>query len=622
MRQRPPARARPRLSACASPSPFRLLSDAPASPTGPDFGLEPADADVGGRLFGRYRVVRAVGVGGFARVYHAVDPDLELDVAVKVLRPELTYDAEVVERFRREATTAAKLRHPHVITVLTVGRLTEPFDGIPAGAPYLVMDYLPHSLADRVSAGTTLPEADVARIGAEVARGLAYAHRQGIVHRDVKPENVLFARDGRAVVTDFGIARALSAAPSGPSRQVLLGTPAYFSPEQARGLPLDGRSDLYSLAVTLYRAATGVVPFGGDDWYVVMRQHVEETAASPSSINRDLSPAFDAVLTRALAKDPASRYPTGDALGDAFDALRGAPGNRLNTTEIPRVAAAPRAGVRARRLRWGAAAVAALGVAVVGGRVLAVRGAPERVPSGPGAPARTTPPPAIATPPAPAGTAPAPALDSARAPLAAVGTAFPSLDSSARSAARDSAALANASAARDAKLGRLPGARGAAPTHGAAAKPVGLIAVSTPAEANVYFDGDLVSRGPWRNASVPVGAYTVRASLGGLPGCASADTSVTVDVTPNSRHSIALDPVPCGQLMLEFTASTPPHYSLIPLRGGPTREGLLPLSQPLVLPDGTYRLTIEAAACAQYSDEHLPVVAGKTRRETGRLLCQ
>ncbi|HEY0777395.1 MAG TPA: serine/threonine-protein kinase, partial [Gemmatirosa sp.] len=226
--------------------------------------------------------MRSVGVGGFARVYHAVDPDLELDVAIKVLRPELAHDAEIVERFRREATTVARLRHPHVITVLTVGRLADPFDGLPVGAPYLVMDYLPHSLADRLNEGGALPQDDVARIGAEVARGLAYAHRQGIVHRDVKPENVLFARDGRAVVTDFGIARALSAAPSGPSRQVLLGTPAYFSPEQARGLALDGRSDLYSHAVTLYRAATGVVPFAGDDWYVVMRQHVEETAVPPS----------------------------------------------------------------------------------------------------------------------------------------------------------------------------------------------------------------------------------------------------------------------------------------------------------------------------------------------------
>lgn len=583
-------------------------------------------------------MVRSVGIGGFARVYHAVDPDLELDVAVKVLRPELTYNAEVVDRFRREATTAAKLRHPHVITVLTVGRLAEPFDGIPAGAPYLVMDYLPHSLADRVNAGGALPEADVARIGAEVARGLAYAHRQGIVHRDVKPENVLFARDGRAVVTDFGIARALSAAPSGPSRQVLLGTPAYFSPEQARGLPLDGRSDLYSLGVTLYQAATGVVPFGGDDWYVVMRQHVEETAAPPSSVNRELGPAFDAAIARALAKDPAGRYPTGDALADALDALRGAPGNRFNTTEIPRVAAAPAAGARARRVRWAAAGLAAVSVAIVGGRLLAVRGTPERVPPAQLADAPPAAPSSVAAGATADGVAPRPATGATAAPpVAGTGSVLPTTDSAGRAgAARESATTANASnTAIGTAAGAAAGTRGATGTRPAgpstpnaprasAARGTGfgVVAVSAPADADVYFNGALVSRGPWRNGSVPAGRHTVRASLGGLPGCASADTSVTVDITSNARRAVALEPVACGRLVLEFTAPTAPHYTLVPLRGGPTREGTLPLAQPLVLPDGTYRLTVEASACAPYTDERLPVVAGKTRREPHTLICQ
>ncbi len=573
-------------------------------------------------MFGRYRVVRSVGVGGFARVYHAVDPDLELDVAVKVLRPELAHDAEVVDRFRREATTAAKLRHPHVITVLTVGRLAEPFDGIPAGAPYLVMDYLPHSLADRASAGGALPESDVARIGAEVARGLAYAHRQGIVHRDVKPENVLFARDGRAVVTDFGIARALSAAPSGPSRQVLLGTPAYFSPEQARGLSLDGRSDLYSLAVTLYRAATGVVPFGGDDWYVVMRQHVEDTAPPPSTVNRELGPGFDAVIARALAKDPAERYPTGDALADALDALRGAPGgNRLNTTEIPRVAAAAAARPRTRRLRWTAAALAALSVAAVGGRLLAVRGGPERVPSdAPLAAARAAR--AAAVPPtAPDAAAPRAAADSNATPITATSAAE---RAGAARAHADSAALAVA-AGSTAAGPRLDPRRAAAPSRGAKARGalLGTIAVSAPAEAEVYFDGEPVAHGPWRSAPIPAGRYTVRASVGGLPGCPSADTAATVEVTANAHRTVALEPIACGRLMLDFTATTAPHYTLVPLRGGPTREGILPLSQPLVLPDGTYSLTVEASACAPYTDVRVPVVAGETRREPHHtLICQ
>ena len=589
--------------------------------------------------------MRSVGVGGFARVYHAVDPDLELDVAIKVLRPELAHDAEVVERFRREATTAAKLRHPHVITVLTVGRLTEPFDGIPVGAPYLVMDYLPHSLADRLNAGGALGESEVARVGAEVARGLAYAHRQGIVHRDVKPENVLFARDGRAVVTDFGIARALSAAPSGPSRQVLLGTPSYFSPEQARGLALDGRSDLYSLGVTLYRAATGVVPFSGDDWYVVMRQHIEEIAEPPSSVNRELDSAFDAVLSRVLAKDPAARYPTGDALADALDLLRGAASNRLNTTEIPRVAAEPVAAAGTRRWRWTAAALAALGVAVAGGRLLAVRGSPERVPP---EETLTTIPSAVrldslATATRAAGpgmrvvnsatlgangTADSAALGSTapvgdvrrpvRIPPAVVGEGT-------GAAVAGTTLVANAPGAR--VIGRVSAARGAgvaARGGSPGSKPItaGTLSISVPQDADVYLDGEFIARGSWRSGPLALGRYTVRASLGGLPGCASADTATMVDVMPNVRRAVTLEPVPCGRLQLDFTATTPPHYTLVPLRGGPTREGMLPLAQPLVLPDGIYRLTVEASACATYRDESLPVVAGKTRREPHTLICQ
>ena len=586
----------------------------------------PATADVGGRLLGRYRVVRSVGVGGFARVYHAVDPDLELDVAVKVLRPELTYDTEVVERFRREATTAAKLRHPHVITVLTVGRLTEPFDGIPAGAPYLVMDYLPHSLADRVSAGGALAEADVARIGAEVARGLAYAHRQGIVHRDVKPENVLFARDGRAVVTDFGIARALSAAPSGPSRQVLLGTPAYFSPEQARGLALDGRSDLYSLGVTLYRAATGVVPFGGDDWYVVMRQHVEETAPPPSSVNRDLGARFDAVLRRALEKDPAARYPTGDALADALDALRGAASNRLNTTEIPRIAAARPAPPRPRS--WGrvAAALAGSSVLVLGARILAVRGSPERVPSG--APPARVAAGIIASPDSSfgvGGSSVAGVRPDSSGAIAGRSRVPRAVDDSARSRfGRDrTSTVIGDSTSRATQAVPASGSSARVATRPASrTNASGTLLVTAPADADIYVNDEPVGRGTWRSGQLPVGRYNVRASLGGLPGCPSAETNVEVDVTASARRTVTLEPLACGRLVLEFAATSAPHYRLVPVRGGPTREGVLPVGTPIVLPDGLYRLTVEASACAPYEDAQLPVVAGKTRRESRTLICQ
>lgn len=605
-------------------APLHASPDAPLSPPLSASGVESLDSDVGGRLFGRYRVVRAVGVGGFARVYHAVDPDLELDVAVKVLRPELAHDAEVVERFRREAMTAAKLRHPHVITVLTVGRLAEPFDGIPAGAPYLVMDFLPESLADRVGDGGTLPERDVARVGAEVARGLAYAHRQGIVHRDVKPENVLFARDGRAVVTDFGIARALSAAPSGPSRQVLLGTPAYFSPEQARGLPLDGRSDLYALGVALYRAATGVVPFAGDDWYVVMRQHVEEVAPPPSSLHAEIGPGFDGVLARALAKDPAARYPTGDAMADALDALRGAGGDRPHTTEIPRVPAG--AVAQARRWRTAGAGLAAAAVAIVGGRLLAVRGTPERVPARQALAAERP-----ALPPAAGAPANASSVQLARgdstAPNARARTGIAGSNGRAgvtpesavvgANAASLTAGLdATAKSAASRAAAKLPRAAAAARVSGTA-----TLVVNAPADADIYLDDELVGHGSFHSAPISAGHYVVRATLGGLPGCASADASAAVDIGAGARRSVSLQPVACGRLLLEFAASNTPHYRLEPIGGGPAHEGILPLPQGLVLPDGSYRLTVQAGACADFHADIVPVVAGRTRREAGALIC-
>jgi serine/threonine-protein kinase len=257
-------------------------------------------------------VVRRLGAGGFARVYQARDPDLEIDVAVKLLRAELALDADTVDKFRREASMAARLRHPNVITVLMVGRLPDAFDGAPPGTPYLVMDYLPTSLADRLTGAGTLAPEDVARVGAEVARGLAFAHRAGIIHRDVKPENILFASDGRAVVTDFGIARAVAGSPTAASRQVLLGTPDLLLARAGARAAARRAQRPVRLGVTLFRAATGVLPFPGEDWYDVMRQHVE---AQPPRV-RALAPRArrprrgDRALPRQAARRSGSRPPT------------------------------------------------------------------------------------------------------------------------------------------------------------------------------------------------------------------------------------------------------------------------------------------------------------------------
>ncbi|MDF1504423.1 serine/threonine-protein kinase, partial [Roseisolibacter sp. H3M3-2] len=335
---------------------------------GPD-GVARTGEHLTGRFLGRYAVHVRVGSGGFARVYRAYDPELDLDVALKILKPEIAEDPETVERFRREASTAARLRHPNVATVLNVGRLDDAFEDCPPGTPFLVMDFLPDGLGRRLADRGSLPEDELARIGEDVARGLAYAHDCGVVHRDVKPDNVLFAADGRALVTDFGIARAVHAGASTSSRQVVLGTPSYFSPEQARGLPLDGRSDLYSLGVTLYQAATGTLPFAGDDWYEVMRQHVEAEPPAPRERAPHLSAAFEAIVLRCLAKDPADRFQGAGELADALAAVR------LHGAEAATVALPALARLQPKPRRRSAAAVGAVPLLLtVAGGVWLVRG--------------------------------------------------------------------------------------------------------------------------------------------------------------------------------------------------------------------------------------------------------
>ena len=236
-----------------------------------------------GQTLGKYRIESLLGSGGFAWVFKGYDPELEIPVAIKVLKPQFAGDQAVVDRFKREASTAAKLRHPNIIKIYAVGREND--------AVYFVMDFLPSGLATRLEASQSLPEDYVLRVGVDVARALGFAHREGVIHRDIKVDNILFDSHGNAIVADFGIARALSGYTNQTGTNMVVGTPQYFAPEQARAKQLDGRADLYSLGVTLFRAATGRLPFEGEDWYEIARQHVEEPAPSPRSIN----PALTAV---------------------------------------------------------------------------------------------------------------------------------------------------------------------------------------------------------------------------------------------------------------------------------------------------------------------------------------
>lgn len=320
-----------------------------------------------GRQIGKYRVIRLLGAGAFAWVYEAIDRDLEIPVALKILRPEFAGQEAAEARFRREASTAAKLRHPNIVTVRDVGQVD--------GAAFVAMDLHPLSLARRLELVSRLPEPEVVRVGLDVAAALAIAHAGGVIHRDIKPDNILIGPHGEAVVADFGLARALSNDASLSATNQVMGTPHYFSPEQARGQEIDGRSDLYSLGVTLYRALTGKLPFEGDDWYEVAKQHVESDVTPPSTLVPDITPAFETILLRLLAKKPEERFGTAVQLADALATLPTAPIERgssmtphsASRTVIETAPASYSTMLRVRRrnrtlLAAGALALASLGV--------------------------------------------------------------------------------------------------------------------------------------------------------------------------------------------------------------------------------------------------------------------
>ena len=262
-----------------------------------------------GRQIGKYRVIRLLGGGAFAWVYEAIDRDLEIPVALKILRPEFAGDDVAEARFRREASTAAKLRHPNIVVVRDVGQIE--------GASFVAMDLLSSSLGHRLHRTRKLPEAEVIRIGLDVAAALGAAHAAGVIHRDIKPDNILFGRADEAIVADFGLARALASDLALSKSNQVMGTPHYFSPEQARGLELDGRSDLYSLGVTFYHMLAGKPPFQADTAVALALKHVRDQPASLAVHRPDLPPALVSLVMKLLQKDPKDRYPSaGEMLKD------------------------------------------------------------------------------------------------------------------------------------------------------------------------------------------------------------------------------------------------------------------------------------------------------------------
>ena len=295
----------------------------------------------------RYELGDEIGRGGMADVYLAHDRLLDRRVAVKVLSPAFASDPDNVERFRREAQSAAGLNHPNIVAVYDWGE--------DDATSFIVMEYVPgQTLRDLIQAYGRLSPNEAARIGAEIADALSFAHEHGVVHRDVKPGNVLITPAGQVKVTDFGIARAETGDPLTKTGSVL-GTATYFSPEQAQGFALDGRSDVYALGVVLYEMVTGSVPFTAASPVSVAYKHVREEPVPPSTIAPDLPGAMERIVLTAMAKDVAVRYQSAQELrADLLRFERGRPlaGAPITavTTEMPStVVAAPAAATTPRR---------------------------------------------------------------------------------------------------------------------------------------------------------------------------------------------------------------------------------------------------------------------------------
>jgi len=270
---------------------------------------------------GRYAVIDRIGAGGMAIVYKAKDTLLNRVVTIKVLREQFVSDEEFIRRFRREAQAAASLSHPNIVSIYDVGK-----DG---DTEYIVMEYVEgKNLKEVIRDYAPLSPDQALSLVRQIGEAIRHAHEHHIIHRDIKPHNILITADGRAKVTDFGIARAVTAATVTHTGDIV-GSVHYLSPEQARGLQCNEQSDLYSLGIILYELLTGKVPYDGETPIAIALKHLQEQAEPPAKLNPKISPALEAVIMRAIAKAPEKRYQTAkEFLGDLDRVQAGRPVSR------------------------------------------------------------------------------------------------------------------------------------------------------------------------------------------------------------------------------------------------------------------------------------------------------
>ncbi|HVA73740.1 MAG TPA: PASTA domain-containing protein [Acidimicrobiales bacterium] len=279
----------------------------------------------------RYQLVNHIARGGMAQVYLARDLLLDRPVALKVLFPELSVDRAFVERFRREAKAAANLTHPHIVSIYDWGQGENTY--------FIVMEYVDGRTLSSMLRDGALDPVRAAAIGADVAAALDFAHRRGVIHRDVKPGNVLIDNSGQVKVADFGIARAIGTSEDLTQTGSVMGTATYFSPEQAQGYGVDPRSDVYSLGVVLYEMVAGRAPFAGDSPVSIAYKHVKEPPPPPRTVNPAIPAAFEAIVLKCLEKQPENRYQTAEEL--RADLIRFANGQPvMAASDITRVGSA------------------------------------------------------------------------------------------------------------------------------------------------------------------------------------------------------------------------------------------------------------------------------------------